>query len=104
QAPELARNPEYIGIKGDPALRVYKRVGQGSEKLVPGARVARGDLLRLAYLAGERGHFGAVVSIDGRGHVTVHWPEGDTKTAPALSPKGEVQLPSAYELDDAPAF
>jgi hypothetical protein len=104
RAPELARNPEYVGIKGDPALHVYKRVGLGSERLVPGARVARGDLLRLAYLAGERGNFGAVLSIDGRGHVTVHWPEGEATVAAPLSPKGEVQLPSAYELDDAPAF
>src|SRR5262245_29629982 len=29
--PGLAGNPEYVGIKGDPALHVYKRVGQGSE-------------------------------------------------------------------------
>ena len=34
----------------------------------------------------------------------MHWPEGSADTAAPLSAKGEVKLPSAYELDDAPAF
>jgi hypothetical protein len=95
---------EDTGIKGQAALNVYRQVGDGNEKLADGARAARGDLLQLAYRAGDKGTFGALLSIDGRGHVTVHWPEGNAETAARLSLKGEVKLPSAYELDDAPAF
>ena len=45
-----------------------------------------------------------LLSIDGAGTVTQHWPEpGRTRAAP-LRVGGEVRLPSAYELDNAPAF
>ena len=36
--------------------------------------------------------------------MTLHWPETTDGTAAALQAAGEVRLPSAYELDDAPAF
>jgi len=45
-----------------------------------------------------------LLSIDGRGHVTLHSPDAGETMATRLSGKGEVRLPSAYELDDAPAF
>jgi hypothetical protein len=90
--------------KGPQKLNVYRRVGQSSELLSSGAKVSRGDLLRLAYRKNDGGAYGAVLSIDGRGQVTVHWPEGNAKSAATLSPDGEVGLPSAYELDDAPSF
>jgi hypothetical protein len=61
-----------------------------------------GDLLQLTYRA-PTDAFGVLISIDGRGQVTVHWPEAAALAA-RLSAKGEVRLPSAYELDDAPAF
>jgi hypothetical protein len=96
--------PEYLGPKGDPELNVYRRVGETSELLRKGARVSRGDLLRLAYRKNGGGAYGAVLSIDGRGQVTVHWPESNAKAAATLSPDGEVGLPSSYELDDAPSF
>ena len=97
--------PEQITIKGDANARVvvYRRAGELSERLRDGARAANGDLLQLAYLAGDAS-FGALLSIDGRGHVTPHWPEPGAEAAAPLSAKGEVRLPSAYELDDAPAF
>jgi hypothetical protein len=96
--------PEGIGIKGPQKLNIYRRVGQTSELLAPGARVSRGDLLRLAYRKNDGGPFGAVLSIDGRGQVTVHWPAAGATSAAKLAPDGEVGLPTAYELDDAPAF
>jgi hypothetical protein len=87
-----------------PELNIYRRVGQSTELLRRGARVSRGDLLRLSYRKNDGGPFGAVLSIDGRGQVTVHWPAGGATSAAKLSPDGEVGLPSSYELDDAPAF
>ena len=97
--------PEQVTIKGDANARVvvYRRAGTVSERLRDGTPAARGDLLQLAYLAGDA-RFGALLSIDGRGHVTVHWPEAGAEIAAPLSARGEVRLPSAYELDDAPAF
>jgi hypothetical protein len=97
--------PEHITLKGDTNARVvvYRRAGELSERLRDGTRAANGDLLQLAYLAGDAS-FGALLSIDGRGHVTAHWPEPGVEIAAPLSAKGEVRLPSAYELDDAPAF
>jgi hypothetical protein len=91
-------------IKGPAKVHVYRHGKDGDAKLFDGARAARGDLLQLTYSAGEGGRFGALLSIDGRGNVTLHWPEASAELAPRLSPKGEVKLPSAYELDDAPAF
>jgi hypothetical protein len=91
-------------IKGPAKVHVYRHGAGVDERLGDGARAARGDLLQLAYSAGEGGAFGALLSIDGGGHVTLHLPEGAAQTAARLSAKGEVKLPSAYELDDAPAF
>ena len=45
-----------------------------------------------------------LLSIDGAGKVTLHWPENKSGAAAALKTSGEVRLPAAYELDDAPAF
>jgi hypothetical protein len=86
----------------DPVLGVYRQRDGGSERLADGAAAARGDLVQLTYRAGAA-RFGALLSIDGRGQVTMHWPDG-AAAAGRLSEKGEVRLPSAYELDDAPAF
>jgi hypothetical protein len=94
---------ENIGIKGGGELHIYRHRPSGDERLADGARAATGDLLQLAYRAPTDG-FGALLSIDGRGHVTVHWPEAGAEAPARLSAKGEVRLPSAYELDDAPAF
>jgi hypothetical protein len=98
---------ENTTIKGATALHVYRRVADRNERLHDGSPAARGDLLQLAYVAADESKasdYGAVLSIDGGGHVTVHLPEGDAATSARLSAKGEVRLPSAYELDDAPAF
>lgn len=95
---------ESTRIKGMAKVHVYKHGKSGDAKLTDGAPATRGDLIQLTYSAGTNGNFGALISIDGRGHVTQHLPESAAEIAPRLSAKGEVKLPSAYELDDAPAF
>ena len=105
---DVVGEPEYTGIKGGddharpPRLYVYRHRAQGDQRLNDGARVARGDLLQLAY--GSGGGYGVLLSIDGRGKVTLHWPDGAGGVAPALKPGAETRVPSSYELDDAPAF
>ena len=98
---------EYIGIKGPgaeagPRLFVYRHGAGRDQKLADGAPAARGDLLQLAY-AGRPGGWVTLLSIDGAGKVTVHWPEKGN-TAVLLVDAGEFRLPSSYELDDAPSF
>lgn len=86
-----------------PRLEVHRsHGGGGAEELREGAVAREGDLLQLSYVAAGR-RYGAVVSVDGRGIVTLHWPEEGGPAAP-LAQAGAVPLPHAYLLDDAPAF
>jgi hypothetical protein len=86
-----------------PRIFVYRHGTTGDERLADGASAARGDLLQLAYRS-RGGGYGVLLSIDGARKVTLHWPERQDGAAPALQGSGEIRLPSAYELDDAPAF
>ena len=94
---------ELTRIKGStPALSIYRQVRDGSEKLVNGSGAASRDLLQIGYNpAGKQ--FGAILSIDGRGQVTLHYPEHINESK-ELQAGGEILLPFAYELDDAPGF
>jgi hypothetical protein len=98
----IGDSPEIIVAKDnpDPRLYVYRRGAGGNQRLKDGASAARGDLLQVAY--GGAG-YGVVLSIDGAGKVTLHWPGNGGGAALAVKP-GENRVPSAYELDDAPAF
>jgi len=95
---------ETAGIKGDARLLLYRQgVGLGApELLTDHAPAHAGDLLQVSYLAGGRRH-GVVVSVDGRGAVTLHFPTSPVG-ATALKPGGAVSLAHSYELDDAPDF
>jgi hypothetical protein len=104
---------EHITFKGTrapgtPQLWVYRQRtvanSQQPERLSDGARAARGDLLQLAYASGRDGRYGVLLSIDGAGRVTQHLPEPGASTAATLRSPNEINLPSAYELDDAPGF
>ena len=89
-------------IKGTPRLRVYRKIGETSQRLQTNAAAHAGDQLQLAYVsAGKR--FGAVVSADGAGKVTFHLP-ADAGPAVQLRAGGEIPLSASYELDAAPGF
>jgi len=90
-------------IKGlAPALAVYRRTPQGSETLADGAVAHAGDLLRVGYRAAGK-PYGVILSIDGRGSVTVHLPPNADHAA-ALKRDPTVLLDQSYELDDAPEW
>jgi hypothetical protein len=55
----------------------------------------------VSYRADSEPH-GVIVSLDGAGEVTLHFPE-DASQSTALNGNGNVRL-HAFELDDAPAF
>lgn len=96
---------EQTRLKGqDPKLLVYRktRAGSGRERLQANALVSAGDVLQLAYVAGGRSD-GVIISIDGRGSVTLHHPATPTAST-KLEASGEQPLAKAFELDDAPEF
>lgn len=93
---------ETVGIKGDARLMVYRQDEGEPELLSDHSPARRGDLLQLSYIAGGRRH-GVVVSVDGRGAVTLHHPT--TLVGPTKLQSGDaVSLTHSYELDDAPGF
>ncbi|MEZ4449985.1 MAG: hypothetical protein R3B09_10945 [Nannocystaceae bacterium] len=95
--------PEGVRLKGlEPHLELHRRGGAGAERLDEGARVAAGDVLQVSYVAAGRRR-GLVLSIDGRGLVTLHYPEREGGPI-ELKQDGAIPLTHSYELDDAPAF
>ena len=86
-----------------PALHIHRQGEQGEpHPLASGDTAHTHDRLQLSYVSAAR-RYGVVLSIDGRGAVTVHFPDPIDQPA-RLSPKGEVSLPHSYQLDDAPRF
>jgi hypothetical protein len=94
--------PEQTWIKGDAALLVYRSRGAQAEQLQSGASARAGDTVQLAY-ARARQAYGAIVSLDGAGKVTLHLPEQEGEAA-RLVRDARTELPHAYELDAAPGF
>lgn len=81
-------------------LEIYRQ--SQPEPLAGGAVARPGDVLQLAYVSAGA-PYGVVISVDGRGGVTLHWPEGGGPAA-KLRSGGAVPLAHAYQLDDAPRF
>jgi hypothetical protein len=93
-----------LRAKGDGGAKVFvhRRTADGDELLVDGAGASIGDELQLGYAAAGHSH-GVLLSVDGRGAVTLHHPPTPGGST-LLDRGGEVVLPRAYKLDDAPAF
>jgi hypothetical protein len=84
------------------ALAVYRKTAAGSEALRDGDPARAGDVLRVGYQSTRAG-FGDIVSVDGRGAVTRHYPVNGDTAAP-LHAGMLVLLDDAFELDDAPRW
>lgn len=99
--------PEETRLKGlAPHLTVFRKTASGAEELRAGAAARRADVLQIGYTTGEA-KYGVIFSVDGRGAITWHLPAGyqsGPRQSPVLETQGQVVLPSAYELDDAPGF
>jgi len=85
-----------------PALEVWRKEGDTARKLAPLSVAKTGDLVQLRYAVPEF-CYGALVSVDSRGLLTVHL-SGDSGAAALLAPEGFVALDMSYQLDDAPRF
>lgn len=86
---------------GADGLRVYRKGAGGAELLADQAPARAGDVIQLSYASHDPG-FGVILSVDGRGGVTLHFPESGDNTE--IVPGAEVALPHGYALDDAPSF
>lgn len=84
------------------SLFIYRKLPSGAELLKNKAVAKPGDLLQIAYLSQQDG-CGVILSLDGRGAVTLHYPAGD-QSSTQLTVKRKTVLPLSYELDDAPGF
>jgi hypothetical protein len=91
-----------IRLKGlEPHLAIFRKTNNGSEPLHPGEKARAGELLRIGYQAGGF-PYGAILSVDGNGNVTRHWPASGERAGRLEN--GEALLPSSFELDEAPDF
>jgi hypothetical protein len=91
-------------VKGDELeLRLYLQQGERIVRRKDGDRAAAHDVVQLGLKRGGYA-FGVLVSLDGRGAVTLHFPNDPAGATALPSESGELLLPAAYELDDAPGF
>jgi hypothetical protein len=85
-----------------PGIEVWRKAGESAERLAPEAVARTGDIVQLRYVV-PKFCYGALVSVDGRGVLTVHL-SGDSGKAAPLTPGRPVALDNSYQLDDAPRF
>jgi hypothetical protein len=89
--------------KGATRLLLHRKLGDRVERLdARNDRVRAGDRIQISYAAGEARH-GLILSIDGAGQVTLHYP-ASTASSTALVRAGIASLGHSYELDDAPGY
>jgi hypothetical protein len=93
------RGEDDIRLKGETALRLFRLAGDTPERLDDGAKVKPHDVVQVAFELQGAKHL-AVVSVDGAGQATRHWPSTDDTTAPDAFKR----LPQSFELDEAPGF
>ncbi len=93
---------ESIRLKGDSAIVVHRLENSTPVRLSNGITARQGDLLQISYRAASA-DYGVIVSVDGRGSVTLHYPERPGLST-KLDKKSLVTLSRSYQLDDAPRF
>ena len=93
---------EITRAKGVASITIYRAVNREAQILQDGDTATAGDVLQVVYAAADA-PFGTIISVDGRGEVTLHYPAQETED-PHLNPEGAQRLPHAYRLDDAPEF
>ena len=98
----ITDKPEIINIKGSTDIKIHKQTESGQERLEGNSTVKENDRLQISYLTHTETH-GIILSIDGRGYVTLHHPEA-LNASTLLIKNEETYLLNSYKLDDAPEF
>jgi hypothetical protein len=92
-------DPSYVGVKAGAGLQPF-HLEAGALVRYDHRALGAGDVLGFKIEPAD--HRGVVVlSVDGRGQVTVHWPERGESPEPLVGP-GPVALPGTVVLDGAP--
>ncbi|MEE0998821.1 MAG: hypothetical protein UIH41_04045 [Treponemataceae bacterium] len=89
-------------VKGSSNFFIYKKTSDSAIRLQNKDKVSEGDVIQITYVA-SGAKYGSIISIDGNGYLTQHYPLFGTKVSP-LETTGEIPLKDAYKLDDAPDF
>ncbi|MBN2400799.1 MAG: hypothetical protein JXN64_00220 [Spirochaetes bacterium] len=85
------------------SLYLYRKNRNGEIDIMKnGSKAKPGDLLQIGYSSLKNG-YGVILSIDGRGKVTLHYP-ADEKASTRLDAGKKRLLDNSFELDDAPDF
>lgn len=93
-----------VRIKGlDSKLIIYRMKGKEIEELKSSDTAREGDIIQIGYIAMDKFRYGSIISIDGRGTVTLHYPESPDSHG-ELTMNKKVLLNKSYELDDSPSF
>ena len=93
-----------VRIKGlDSKLLLYRMKGKDIEELTNFNTAHTGDILQVGYIATGNYSHGIILSIDGRGTVTLHLPDS-TVPDDKLVMNRKILLNKSYELDDSPSF
>ena len=93
-----------VRIKGlESKLIIYRMKGKEIEELKNSDTAREGDIIQLGYIAADKFKYGIIISIDGRGTVTLHYP-GSAESNSELIMNKKVLLNRSYELDDSPSF
>lgn len=85
-----------------PILNIYRMRDGRIMKIENGSYAKSGDLLQITYTAPEGTH-GVILSLDGQGTVTLHYPSRPEDST-LLQGDGEIFLSNSFQLDDAPHF
>lgn len=100
---DIRNNIEITRIKGNTSkLYVYRKSASEVKMLKNGDIAKKADLIQLAYRTSIAA-YGIIFSIDGRGSVTLQYPEHSSNTT-KLKSNEKIYLQNSYELDDAPGF
>jgi len=105
--PTRARGAVGEGTPGErtkglqPGLVLHRVTGGQAERLASGAEVRAGERLQVSLRHAAERH-AVVVSVDGSGQVTLHYPRPGDPPIPREPPL--FNLPRSYELDAAPSF
>lgn|SRR5574344_63647 len=84
-------------------LIVYRYESGNAIALKNGTKVSEGDLIQICY-AVPHAMYGMIISIDGNGTITQHYPQDKEEAVLLSSDKDAVPLTDSYQLDDAPAY
>ncbi|MCL2283875.1 MAG: hypothetical protein FWC26_11225 [Fibromonadales bacterium] len=99
----IVMNEDGTRAKGlKTGLEIWRKTGDSHEKLANNSEASAGDVLQLRYMAEEK-CYGVILSMDGRGVLTIHL-SGESGKAAKLETGKTVSLKNAYELDNAPKF